>query len=76
MHMIVFIMSLKRFFRDGESRTEASEYYKRHIHMLHYGICGYIKQRAAGRKQTRDVHKNRTTGVVPQQHVTENEEEP
>ena len=41
MHMIVFIMSLKRFFRDGESRTEASEYYKRHIHMLHYGICGY-----------------------------------
>ena len=35
-----------------------------------------IKQRAAERKQTRDVHKNRTNGVVPQQHVTENEEEP
>ena len=35
-----------------------------------------IKQRAAGRKQARDVHKNRTTGVVPQQHITENKEEP
>ena len=50
MHMIVFIMSLKRFFRDGESRTEASEYYKRHIHMLHYGICGYKTE--GSRKKT------------------------
>ena len=41
MHMVVFIMSIKRFFRDGEAREEASEYYKRHIHMLHYGICAY-----------------------------------
>ena len=41
MHMVVFIMSLKRFFRDGGDREEASEYYKRHIHMLHYGICAY-----------------------------------
>ena len=50
MHMIVFIMSLKRFFRDGESRSEASEYYKRHIHMLHYGICGYKTE--GSRKKT------------------------
>lgn len=41
MHMVVFIMSLKRFFRDGGDREEATEYYKRHIHMLHYGICAY-----------------------------------
>ena len=41
MHMVVFMMSLKRFFRDGEKREEASAYYKRHIHMLHYGICAY-----------------------------------
>ena len=41
MHMVVFIMSIKRFFRDGEAREEASEYYKRHIRMLHYGICAY-----------------------------------
>lgn len=41
MHMVVFLMSIKRFFRDGEAREEASEYYKRHIHMLHYGICAY-----------------------------------
>ena len=41
MHMVVFMMSLKRFFRDGEKKEEASEYYKRHIHMLHYGICAY-----------------------------------
>ena len=41
MHMVVFIMSIKRFFRDGEAREEASEYYKRHIHMFHYGICAY-----------------------------------
>ena len=43
MHMVVFLMSIKRFFRDGEAREEASEYYKRHIHMLHYGICVYRK---------------------------------
>lgn len=41
MHMVVFMMSLKRFFRDGEKKEEASEYYKRHIRMLHYGICAY-----------------------------------
>ena len=41
MHMVVFIMSLKRFFRDGGDREEATEYYKRHIHMLHYGIGAY-----------------------------------
>ena len=41
MHMVVFLMSLKRFFRDGEKKEEASEYYKRHIRMLHYGICAY-----------------------------------
>lgn len=41
MHLVVFIMSLKRFFRDGGDREEATEYYKRHIHMLHYGICAY-----------------------------------
>ena len=41
MHLVVFIMSLKRFFRDGGDREEAAEYYKRHIHMLHYGICAY-----------------------------------
>ena len=41
MHMVVFMMSLKRFFRDGEKREEASAYYKRHIRMLHYGICAY-----------------------------------
>lgn len=41
MHMVVFLMSLKRFFRDGEKKEEASAYYKRHIRMLHYGICAY-----------------------------------
>ena len=41
MHMVVCMMSIKRFFRDGEKREEASAYYKRHIHMLHYGICAY-----------------------------------
>lgn len=41
MHMVVFMRSLKRFFRDGEKKEEASEYYKRHIRMLHYGICAY-----------------------------------
>lgn len=43
MHMVVFLMSIKKFFRDGEAREAASEYYKRHIHMLHYGICEYRK---------------------------------
>ncbi|MEI3180934.1 MAG: hypothetical protein V8S93_10355 [Lachnospiraceae bacterium] len=45
MHMVVFLMSLKRFFRDGEKKEEASEYYKRHIRMLHYGICAYRSDR-------------------------------
>lgn len=41
MQMVVFLMSLKKFFRDGEAREDASAYYKRHIHMLHYGVCAY-----------------------------------
>ena len=41
MQMVVFLMSIKKFFRDGEAREAASAYYKRHIHMLHYGVCAY-----------------------------------
>lgn len=44
MHMIVLLMSIKKFFRDGEAREDASAYYKRHIHMLHYGVCEYKKE--------------------------------
>ncbi len=41
MQIVVLLMSIKKFFRDGEAREDASAYYKRHIHMLHYGICAY-----------------------------------
>ena len=44
MQMVVLLMSIKKFFRDGEAREDASAYYKRHINMLHYGICEYKKE--------------------------------
>ena len=53
MQMVVFLMSIKKFFRDGEAREDASAYYKRHIHMLHYGICEY-KKRAQQERVTPD----------------------
>lgn len=80
MHMVVLMMSIRRFFRDGEAREKASEYYKRHIHMLHYGICAYRKDQSRDEQQ-----KKAQTGGSPfggqirenvSQHAAENEEEP
>ena len=63
MHMVVFMMSLKRFFRDGEKKEEASEYYKRHIRMLHYG----------NRKAARETeHADRKKEKNPQERSKSN----
>ena len=41
MHMVVFMMSLKRFSVTGRRKRKLLSITKRHIRMLHYGICAY-----------------------------------
>lgn len=40
-HRTVLMMALKRFFKEGRRRELVTEYYKRYMRILRYGISGY-----------------------------------
>lgn len=38
-HAMIFLMTLKRLFRDKLPREQVKDYYRRHMRMLRYGVC-------------------------------------
>ena len=45
MHMLALMVSMKQYFKDGQSREQIRSSYFRRVDMLHYGVCSGINRR-------------------------------